>query len=83
MLTLSQKLHKPSFLQFNYSKWFNRKYCSKEWGLEKETKEYPRFSSEVSKLALARNKLNLSMKYWSMEAKIEYVIVPKNDQNII
>jgi hypothetical protein len=43
------------------------------------------FSSEVSKLALVRNKLIMSLNYWFMEAKmsLDHVMVPKNDQNII
>ena len=32
------------------------------------------FSSEVSKLTLVQNKLNLSLKYWVMEAKVFFWI---------
>ena len=32
------------------------------------------FSSEVSKLTLARNKLNLSLKYWFLEANVVFWI---------
>ena len=50
------------------------------WHPQRILKKYPFwkydscFSSELSKLASVWNKLNLSLKYWFMEAKIDFCV---------